>query len=30
MIYDDTELKDAPLEDVWERGVRMVESKEVV
>ncbi len=30
MIYDGTELKDAPLEGVWGRGVRIVESKEVV
>ena len=30
MIYDGTELKDTPLEGLWERGVRIVESKEVV
>ena len=30
MIYDGTELKDAPLDGVRERGVRIVESKEVV
>ena len=30
MIYDGTELKDTPLEGVWERGVRIVERGEVV
>ena len=30
MIYDGTEPKGTPLEGVWERGVRIVESKEVV
>ena len=30
LYHDTTELKDAPLESVWERGVRIVEMEEVV
>ena len=30
MTYNGTELKDTPLEGVWERGTRIVERREVV